>query len=296
MSLTVNKNTALATLAPGTGIISTQDLKELKIRDYNSKEALEARLNVPIRSESSNSLDKLVTVLISSSLERIGQKEIEDDRIRLLESDILHLLKTKYFNWTAAEIEIAFRKGSLGELGEIDYHLTSQIAAKWLRRYDQSIRQKATAELKRAISEREREKLHNDEIAVRKYSPDEKASFVDECFRNFKYGLTYPGSIVYESLEVLGILKLSPGDKWDFVERAIQEIREEAEVLSENGHIQKSRQRKKDLHGVEIGKPKTLTPAIKTRSQAIAVREYFQKCRESKLEPSDIRKSLTQNK
>lgn len=283
------EQSALQLFNPQAKVQSAEDLERLEIRDLQSKEALQARLQKTLRQELTQDLERLVSMECMKAVERIGQNNLEPSRAEIIQEDVMAHLSAKCFNWTANEVVIAFRMGALGELGEPPRHLTSQIMIQWLYLYDQKIRKKATRDLKDAVSDLKRLEGTEKEEA-RDITPEEKKSSIADQFERYKQTGTILGaSIAYKHLNELKALKLTKEARWDFIAKAIVETTREAkEALANPITKNTARKRIDQVKAIEIGKASTLPEFIKTRAQEIAVREYFEHCQEIEMSPLDL--------
>lgn len=172
-----------------------------------------------------NNVHNFLALLIGKAQAIAGQiieSEIYDITLNELEKDI----RTKYNTLTLAEVEFALLRGAKGEYGDY-YGLNVKTFTKWLNDYRfsperlEAIRQKTKTEATRQIPATTTVTTEQStQMAVEKAVDDFNA------FKAMKTAIDM-GCTTYNFLSRLGLLSLSPDDKWRLFREAGQQIREE---------------------------------------------------------------------
>lgn len=286
------EETALSHLKPNMRLITTQELDELRITDPNMKEILKAQMTPRIHNELPKDIEKTVSRILIITLERLGQKNLEPERALVIENDFVKYLKSRYFNWSLQEVEMACRMGALGELGEISRHLTSQVLIQWMESFDKKVRAKASRTLNMAIQEHNRTKELGMGEEAAKMTREQKIKFVEEAFDKWLLNESVPGSIIFKQLEELEWIKYSTEKKWELIKESIETLKLKNTALLDNEALRHdARERLSLLEKVEIGKAKTVPDFLKVESQRMGMELFFIDCHRMEMRPKDLTES-----
>ena len=288
-NITKTGGNALQHLKPSMSLMTLKDLQGLKIKDPNILETLKAQMEPRIHNVLPKDLEETVSRILILSMERLGQKNLEPERALVIEQDFLKYLKSRFFNWSLQEVELACRMGALGELGEIQRHLTSQVLIQWLNEFDKRIRSKASRALNQAVSELNRIKEEGMVQEASKMSIEAKIEFVEDCFDKWLQDDSVPGSIVFKILEDLKWVNYSTAKKWEMIRVSVDDLMIKNKALLDNPALRMdAKDRIEQLKGVEIGKPKTVPDFLKVQSQRLGMELFFKDCQEMDMRPKEL--------
>ena len=244
--------------------------------------SLYPRINVAPKNESGERLKEVINLTIAESGFR---NEIEDIKFLILK--VIDDIFRDYSHFTCKEVELAFRKGIRGTLGDGKmFGLSVRQMNIWLETYDKELKRNAFMELKNHDKPKE-EKLPKEEVdrlwldrVFRSYAKFEKDDIFDfNDFNNKFYDLCWRQ----------WVFRLPKEAKNNYFELAKTAYLEEKNPKNGNGAEEKKRFAR-IMKNVADGE-KNETEIIRNKAKKLAVEYIFKQFKKHKV---DIVKSITE--
>lgn len=211
---------------------------------------------------------KFLAAEIAAACTRVGQKDMPPERYALMKSDLADWIDRRAKNWTPEEISLALKQGALTSPDV--KHITSPVLIKWLEAYMSETRREAFA-LIRKFQQEKRANMSD----PKKMTPEESEQFIENAYQRYlKDSVRLAWSIVYDHMEKLGHLKLTPDQKRDLIDRAKFEA--EKRIQTRTGYLSDiSRARLKLVRDADPHKPDSLPEFLIVDAKHIAVGDVF---------------------
>jgi hypothetical protein len=236
-----------------------------------------------------------LTQYISRAFITMGLRPLtKEDRI-VLQKLIIDDLYISFKNITLKEVEIAIYKGSMGDFKKRDddtyFNLVPKDVHSWIKSYIELFKKEAIAK-QRQIEAKENKK--------KKLSIDEQNKIINglitECiiqpYNEFRktgiYNISDPVNFIYNTLDRFNLIPFNVAEKKQIQNQAIAEIRKEKSGV---GNLEVMKANKEYL--IKIDQPESLVQTdIKMRCKQIALKRYFEECRDQNFDLENEIKNL----